>query len=105
MDSKATKSSHPTATHHEVSADTDSTLNRSYLPNSNSSGEPKHARPGEDIMKSDDPSTAALRYVLLPLSNSCYEASRMGVSSLSHCSSIAVDLSHNTQNHPIIKKP
>ncbi|CAF9918047.1 MAG: hypothetical protein ALECFALPRED_000501 [Alectoria fallacina] len=42
MDSKDTKSSHLKATHHEL-------------------GEPEHARRGEAIMKSDDPSTAALR--------------------------------------------
>ena len=48
MDSKDTKSSHLKATHHEL-------------------GEPEHARRGEAIMKSDDPSTAALRYVLLTI--------------------------------------
>ena len=64
MDSKDTKSSHPKVAHHEVSADTDSTYSR--LPDSKS-GEPKHKRPGEDIMNSDDPSTAALRYVLLEM--------------------------------------
>ncbi len=65
MDSKDTKSSHPKVIHHEVSADTDSTLNH-CLPDSKS-GEPKHKRPGEGIMKSNDPSTAALRYVLLEM--------------------------------------
>lgn len=57
MDSKDTKSPPPKATHHEVSTNTDSTLNQL-------SGEPMHTRPGENIMKSDDPGTAALRYVL-----------------------------------------
>lgn len=54
MDSKDTKSPPPKATHHEVSTNTDSTLNQL-------SGEPMHTRPGENIMKSDDPGTAALR--------------------------------------------
>lgn len=59
MGSKDTKTTDPKTSQREVLADTDSHTK----PSDEALGE----RPGEAIMKSGDPSTAALRYVLWPL--------------------------------------
>ena len=62
MDPKAVGTGKSNVNQREIEPDAESIQQAPY-PRSPNAGEAKKERPGESIMKSDDPTTAALRYV------------------------------------------
>ena len=64
MDPKGTKNLDPKVNQREVSGDAESFV-EPPRPRTNSPSKANVERPGESIMNSDDPQTAALRYVTI----------------------------------------